>query len=97
MGLGVLGRSQDAKLKPLVEAAIAKLIRDHDDRVVIWARMSQLFLFGGDEKSAAPIAALVRSPEAQVRLHAVRAIGSMGPKGKFAQDRILSNTKLSRG
>jgi len=89
MGLGALGRTTDPALKPLVEAALNKLVKDHDERVVIWAKVAQMALAGHDDRYGASIAALVRSPEVPVRMHAVKAIGAMGPKGKFAQDKIL--------
>jgi len=46
-------------------------------------------LAGHDQKSADAVASQIRSRDVQVRIHAVRAIGAMGPKGKFAQDKVL--------
>jgi len=89
LGLGALGRTTSAELKPKVEKALQHLIKDKDQRVSLWALVSGMALGGQDKKSADAVAAQIRSRDVQVRVHAVRAIGAMGPQGKFAQDKIL--------
>jgi HEAT repeat protein len=89
LGLGALGRTTNSQLAGDVGVALKHLVNDKDIRVSIWARVSQMALAGHDDKYAKTISDLIRSPEVQVRVNALRAIAAMGPKGKFAQDRVL--------
>jgi HEAT repeat protein len=89
MGLGALGRTTSAELKPKVEKALLHLIKDKDARVSLWAMVSGMALGGPNQKTADAVAAQIRSRDIQVRVHALRAIGAMGPKGKYAQDKVL--------
>jgi len=91
MGLGMLGKTGDRNLAPLVDQVLRNLGRDSDKRVAVWAHVSQMALDNKvNDVAVLDIAHQLRAHDMMVRLHASRALGAMGPKAKVALDSLLN-------
>jgi HEAT repeat protein len=92
-----LGAPAPGKAVPqLVNALKQRMAQERDRTLLIWVRVAALALVPTDinEKSLVPIVKEMKSPDADVRSTAIRAIGLMGPAAKFAvQDLIDALTK----
>jgi len=84
VGLGAIGKTTDPQLAPLVDEALKKLILDNRDRsVTIWAHVSQMSLDNKlVDKGIKSLAAFLKNADPNVRVQALRALGSLGDKSK---------------
>jgi HEAT repeat protein len=79
----VLGPPARGADKLNVERAIQAVIRnDKNKPVVIWARMALMRMDKISEEQILPIAKFLKAPEAYVRIHACRALGTLGKEAK---------------
>ncbi len=89
MGLGMLGKTGDARLAPLVDKALINLSRDRDKRVVIWANVAAMALDKVDPAKVQGIAALLHTHDVPVRLTAANALAMVGPPAKPVLSKVL--------
>jgi hypothetical protein len=92
-----LGAPAPGKAVPqLVNALKQRMAQERDKTLLIWVRVAALALVPTDisDKNLAPIVKEIKSPDADVRSTAIKAIALMGPAAKFAvQDVIEALTK----
>lgn len=91
IGLGILGRASNAQQHQLATMYLTNLVNDKDKRVATWALVSKMVLTNNiNDPSILKIADHLKSTnEVQARLHAARALGMMGTKGRIASDKLV--------
>ncbi len=88
-GLGMLGKTDDPRLVPLVNRALVNLSRDKDKRVVIWANVSSMTLDKVEPSKVQGIAALLHTHDVPVRLTAANALAALGSHSQPVLPRLL--------
>lgn len=82
LGLIVLGTPAKPADKLIVQRAAEARTKDPSKHVVIWAHMLLMRIDKVSDQHLAAIAKLLKSPEATVRSHVGRALGTVGPEAK---------------
>ncbi len=89
-GLGMLGKTNNPQLAPLVEKTLVNLSRDRDQRVVIWANVSAMTLDKVEDARVRAIADQLRAPEITVRITPARGLAAVGPQARPVLPRLLN-------
>jgi HEAT repeat protein len=82
LSLIVLGKPDKQADQLRIEVGLARLLKDPNKHVLIWARIGLMRLQGVNPKHLIEIAKLLKEPEATVRSHVGRALGTVGPEAK---------------
>ena len=89
IGLGAIGKTNDAQLTRKIDVVLKKLAKDGDPHIPLWARFSELTLGEPKEEDVLDLAKHFKSDKVEVRWHALRAMGALGLKAKPAQAKVI--------
>jgi hypothetical protein len=85
-----MGRSADPQMQASVVAALQQQLNQRDKILALWSHVSLMALDDKvSEQSLAAILKLIKSPERDVRLQVLLALGAMGPKAKAGLPEVL--------
>jgi HEAT repeat protein len=82
LSLIVLGRPDKQVDRARIEAGLTRLFKDPNKHVQIWSRLGVMRFQDVNEKHLVEIGKMLKEPEATVRSHAARALGTVGPQAK---------------
>jgi HEAT repeat protein len=82
LSLGYMGRPADKGLLTKVEGALKTCAQGQHKPIAIWAIVSQMALGEITKEQLDKIAKFVTTTDVDTRIHAARALGSVGPKAR---------------
>jgi HEAT repeat protein len=88
-GLAVLGRPLDMATAQVVEKALSTMTDNKDKGISIWAHVGMMNLTKADGAHLKPIMKQLNDKDAQVRILALRAIGTLGKLALFGLPELI--------